>query len=159
MEITRNAINQLQNSSWIKLNWRLLFIECWRFCKIYNNRAKLHVPIVTLPTKDNIKLTKQLNAGFKRSVYWNSHQTSHQTIPPNVINKGTNIYELLNAAFQGVKKLFLLAHTLTLVAANNEADIKKNKKYFIWRAKIKNYNVMIEGRNFYDQPVNDLIKP
>ena len=33
--------------------------------------TKLYVPIVTLSTKDNVSLTKQLNEGFKRSVYWN----------------------------------------------------------------------------------------
>ena len=30
--------------------------------------AKLHVPIVTLSTKDSARLTKQLNKGFKRFV-------------------------------------------------------------------------------------------
>ena len=30
-----------------------------------------NVPIVTLSTKDNVNLTKQLNEEFKRSVYWN----------------------------------------------------------------------------------------
>ena len=44
--------------------------------------AKLHVPIVTLSTKDNVNLTKQLSNGFKRSVYWNIYQT----IPAKVIN-------------------------------------------------------------------------
>ena len=34
--------------------------------------AKLHVPIVTLSTKDSVNLTKKLSEGFKRSVYWNS---------------------------------------------------------------------------------------
>ena len=34
-------------------------------------RTKLYVLIVTLSTKDNVNLTKQLNEGFKRSVYWN----------------------------------------------------------------------------------------
>ena len=32
--------------------------------------AKLHVPIVTLSTTNNVNLTKQLSDGFKRSVYW-----------------------------------------------------------------------------------------
>ena len=31
--------------------------------------TKLHVPIVTLSTKDSANLAKQLNKGFKRSVY------------------------------------------------------------------------------------------
>ena len=30
-----------------------------------------NVLIVTLSTKDNVNLTKQLNEEFKRSVYWN----------------------------------------------------------------------------------------
>ena len=33
--------------------------------------TRLYVPIVTLSTKDNVNLTKELNEGFKRSVYWN----------------------------------------------------------------------------------------
>ena len=36
--------------------------------------------------------------------------------------------------------------------------IKDNKKYFLPRGEIKNYNVLIDGRNFYDQSINDLIK-
>ena len=31
--------------------------------------TKLYVPIVTLSTKDNVNLIKQLNEGFERSVY------------------------------------------------------------------------------------------
>ena len=31
--------------------------------------TKLYVPVVTLSTEDNVNLTKQLNKGFKRSVY------------------------------------------------------------------------------------------
>ena len=33
--------------------------------------TKLYVPIVTLSTKDNTNLTKQLNEVFKRTIYWN----------------------------------------------------------------------------------------
>ena len=40
---------------------------------------------------------------------------------------------------------------------NDEAGIKHNKKYFLPRGEIKNYNVLINGRNFFDQPINDLI--
>ena len=115
--------------------------------------AKLYVPIVTLSTKDNVNLTKQLNDGFKRSVYWNNYQT----IPAKVIEKGKNIYELLSASFQDVKRLFVLAYFISANDANNEAGIKNNK-YFLPRVEINNYNVLIDGRNFYDQPINDLIK-
>ena len=110
--------------------------------------AKLNVPIVTLSTKDNVNLTKQLSDGFKRSVYWNSYHT----IPAKVIEKGENMYELLSASFQGVKRLFVLAYIIDSGAANNEAGMKNNKKYFLIRGIIDNYNVLIDGRNFHGQP-------
>ena len=106
--------------------------------------AKLHAPIVTLSTKDSVNLTKQLSEGFKRSVYWNSYQTK----PAKVIEKGKNIYELLNASFQGVRRLFVLAYVVAAGAANDEAGIKDNKNYFVPRGEIKSYNSC--GRNFYD---------
>ena len=114
---------------------------------------KLHVPIVTLSSKDNVNLTKQLSDGIRRSVYWNSYQTNSAKI----IEKGENIYELLSASFQGVRRLFVHAYFVLVVAVNNGAGTKDNKKYFLPRGEIKNYNVLINGRNFYDQSINGLI--
>ena len=36
--------------------------------------TNLYVPVVTLSTKANLNLTKQLNEGFKRLVYWNEYK-------------------------------------------------------------------------------------
>ena len=44
---------------------------------------------------------------------------------------------------------------------NNTANkVKRNsdRKYFLPRVNITNYNVLIDGRNIYDQPINDMIK-
>ena len=38
--------------------------------------AKLYVPVVTLSTEDNAKLSKLLREGFKRSVYWNEYKVN-----------------------------------------------------------------------------------
>ena len=112
--------------------------------------TKLHVPIVTLSTKDSTNLAKQLNDGFNRSVYWNSYEAN----PAKIIEQGKKIYELLNASFQGVKILYFPAHFIaTSDNVDKEAGIKDNKKYFLPRVEIKNYNVLIDGRNFYDQPI------
>ena len=62
------------------------------------------------------------------------------------------------ASFQGIRRLFVLAYVVAAGAANDEAAIKDNKKYFLPRGEIKNYNVLIDGIHFYDQPINDLIK-
>ena len=36
--------------------------------------AKLYIPIITLKTEDNTKLSKLLNEGFKRPTYWNEYK-------------------------------------------------------------------------------------
>ena len=141
---------------YLELNWieDCILSSAGNSAKFEITDAKLHVPIVTLSTKDSVNLTKQLSEGFKSSVYWKSYQTK----PGEVIEKGKNIYELLNASFQGVRRLFVLAYVVTAGAANDEASIKENKKYFLRRGEIKNYNVLIGERNFNDQSINDSMK-
>ena len=41
---------------------------------------------------------------------------------------------------------------------DNKVSVDSYKKYFLPRVKIENYNSEIDGRNFYDQPINDSIK-
>ena len=43
---------------------------------------------------------------------------------------------------------------------NGAKEVERNShtKYFLPRVNITNYNVLIDGRNFYDQPINDLVK-
>ena len=72
----------------------------------------------------------------------------------------------LDASFQGVNRLFVLAFNNTTedVAANpinntaNRGQRGSHRKYFLPRVDITNCNVLIDGRNFYDQPINDQIK-
>ena len=80
-----------------------------------------------------------------------------------MIEQGKNIYELLNASFQGVKKLFVLPYFIAAPPtkggnSDDTAGIKSNEKYFLPKEQIENYNVLIDGRNIYDQPINDIIK-
>ena len=57
-----------------------------------------------------------------------------------------------------LKYIFFLGYVITAGAdANNEADIRGNRKYFLPRGKIQNY-VMLDERNFDDHSINDLIK-
>ena len=75
-----------------------------------------------------------------------------------VIEKGKDLYELLSASFQGVRRLFVLVYVAAAGVTNDETGIKDNKKYFFLRGETNNYHVLIDGRNFYDQQINDLIK-
>ena len=53
--------------------------------------------------------------------------------------------------------MFVLAFDNSNNGANRvERDI--HRKYFLPRVDITNYNVLIDGRNFCDQPINDQIK-
>ena len=96
-------------------------------------------------------MIKQLSDGFKRFVYWSNYQNT----PAEVIDNGANIYKLLNASFESVKIVFVLAYDAT---DNDEEGIKNNKSYFPPKAETENYNVLTDGRNFYGQPINDLVK-
>ena len=78
--------------------------------KITNTKLYLHV--VTLSTRDNVKFTKQLNEGFKRSAYWNQHKTQMKSRNLNNINP---LRIILDASFQGVKRIFALAYLLLLM--------------------------------------------
>ena len=69
--------------------------------------TKLHVPVVTLSTKDNNNLTKQLKEGFKRTIYWNQYVSKPFT--EQAANKTGITRFALDAAFQGVNRLFVLA--------------------------------------------------
>ena len=52
--------------------------------------------------------------------------------------------------------MFVLAYNNT--AGDNQVSIDSFKKNFLPRVKIENYNIEIDGRNFYDQLINDSIK-
>ena len=64
---------------------------------------------------------------------------------------------MLHSSYQGVKRLFVFAYNNV---ENNvsKVDINFLKNYFLPRVKIENYNIEIDGRSFYNQPINDLIK-
>ena len=122
--------------------------------------TKLYVPIVTLSTKDNVNLTKQLNEGFKRSVYWNEYKSKIET---KTADNNNATWFPLDACFQGVNRLFVLAFDNT---TNNDGTdtnnnrVKRNdqRKYFLPRVDFTKYSVLIDGRNFYDQPISDQIR-
>ena len=111
--------------------------------------TKRYIPIVTLNTEDNAKLSKLLNEGFKKSIYWNKYKIIFKNY-----NNNDHIKERLDASFQGVSKLFVLAYA----GGDNVTNEDSYRKYFLLRLKVKNYNIETDRRNYYDQSVNDLIK-
>ena len=105
--------------------------------------ANLYGPVVTLSTQDNAKLLSQLKSGFKRKISWNKYLAK-----PELLAQNANLNHLIEPSFQGVNRLFVLAF-------ENDAQRTSNKRYYIPNVEIKDYNVMIDGKNFFDQPIKD----
>ena len=112
---------------------------------------------MTLWTEDNVRLSKLLREGFKRSVYWNKYKViDNIVVNINAGNEEKHIRKLIDSSFQGIKRLFVLVYDNT--AGGSQVSVDYFKKYFLPRVKIENYNTEIDGRNFCDQPMNDAIK-
>ena len=108
--------------------------------------TKLYVPVVTLSTQENIKLLKQLESGFKRTINWNKYlaKTTNQ-----VQNRYLDF--LIDPSFQGVNRLFVLSF-------KDDDGRESHKQYYLPSAEIKYCNVLIDGRNFLDLPIKDGLK-
>ena len=107
--------------------------------------ANLYVPVVTLSTQDNAKLLTQLKSGFKRAISWNKYLSK-----PELLAQNANLNHLVEPSFQGVNRLFVLAF-------KNDAQRTSNKRYNLPNVEIKDYNVMIDRKNFFDQPVKNKV--
>ena len=105
--------------------------------------TKLYFPIVTLSTQDNAKLLEQLKSGFKRVINWNKYLSK-----PELLAQNPNLNHLVEQSFQGVNRLFVLAF-------EDDAQRTGSKGYYLPNVEIKNYNVMINGENFFDQPIKN----
>ena len=105
--------------------------------------TNLYVPVVTLSTQDNAKLLPQLKSGLKGTISWNKYRPK-----PELLAQNPNINHLIKASFQGVNRLFVLAF-------ENDAKRVSTTRYHLPNVEIKDYNVMIDGKNFFDQPVKN----
>ena len=108
--------------------------------------TNLYVPVVTLSTQDNAKLLPQLKSGFKRTISWNKYLSK-----PELLAQNESLNYLIEPNFQGVNRLFVLAFEHD----NDNKQRISNKRYYIPNAEIKDYNVMIDGKNFSDQPAKN----
>ena len=105
--------------------------------------TKLYVPVVTLSTDENAKLLQKLKSGFKRATNWNKYLSK-----PELIRRNPNLNHLVEPSFQGVNRLFVLAF---------EGDTQRTSHsgYYLPNVEIKDYNIMINGENFFDQPIKN----
>ena len=108
--------------------------------------TKLYVPVVTLSTQENTKFLQQLKPGFKRVINWNKYLSK-----PELLAQNPNLNHLVEPSFQGVNRLFVLAF-------ENDNHRTIYDRYYLPNVEIKDYNIMINGENFFDQPTYENIR-
>ena len=105
--------------------------------------TKLYVPVVTLSKQENTKFLQQLKSGFKRVINWNKYLSK-----PELLAQNPNLNHLVEPSFQGINKLFVLAF-------ENDDDRIRDDEYYLPTVEIKDYNIVINGENFFDQPIKN----
>ena len=126
--------------------WRtleMLLINCEVNATFAITDTKLYVPVVTLSTQENTKFLQQLKSGFKRVINWNKYLSK-----PELLAQNPNLNHLVERSFQGVNRLFVLAF-------ENDDNRTSDEQYYLPTVEIKDYNIMINGENFFDQPIKN----
>ena len=89
------------------------------------------------------RLLEQLRKGFKRNIKWNKYR-SEMT---NQI-KNNNLNYFIDSTFTKVNRLFVLSF-------ENENDRTSFSKYYVPNVQIKDFNVLIDGKSFFDMPIKN----
>ena len=119
------------------------------------NDTKLYVPVVTLSKEDDKDFMEQQNKGFQRSIYWNEYKTKELNAAVNDDNPANAVrYINLDPSFQGVNRLFAVAYN----SVDGQPSRNGQRKYYLPRIDLNEYNVIIDGRNFYDNPIENNIE-
>ena len=105
--------------------------------------VKLCVPVVTLSTENDKRLLEQLRTGFKRTTKWNKYRSeiTNQT-------KNNNLNYLIDPTFTKVNRLFVLLF-------ENDDDRRSFSNDYVPNVQIKDFNVLIDGKRFFDMPIKN----
>ena len=109
--------------------------------------CKLYVPVIILPSENDKILLEQLQTGFKRTIKWNKYrlEMSNQT-------KKNNLNYLIDPTFTNVNRLFALTF-------ENEDDRSSFSKHYAPKVEIKDFNVLTDGKPFFEIPVKNKEEP
>ena len=103
----------------------------------------MYVPVVTLSTEDDNNFSEQLKSGFQKTIKWNKYisEMTNQT-------KANKLNYLINPTFNKVNRLFVLSF-------ENKEDRTSFSEYYTPNVEIKDFNVLIDGKRFFDVPVKN----
>ena len=105
--------------------------------------TKLYVSVVTFSTEDDNNFLEQLKSGFKITIKWNKYRSemANQT-------KTNHLNYLIDPTFTKVSRLFVLSF-------ENEEDRTYFSMYYVPKVEIKDFNVLIDVKSFFDMLVKN----
>ena len=102
--------------------------------------TKLYVAIVTLSNENDTKLLEQLKTGFQKIIKWNKYRSQNN-----------NLNWLIDPTFTNVNRLFVLPFARTNAGDNRDFF----SDYYVPTVEIKDFNVLIDWKKFFDLPVKN----
>ena len=111
--------------------------------------TNLKVPVVTSSKENDIKLLEQLKTRFKRTIKRNKYRSQMNIQPQN-----NNFNYLIDPKNTKVNRLFVLSFPRTARENNTTKDYRDFfSHYYVPNVRIKDFNVLIDGKSFFDLPV------
>ena len=101
--------------------------------------TELYVPVVTLSKENDTKLLEQLKTGFKRTIKWNKYR-SQMTVQP----RNNNLNYLIDPTYY-------LSFKRNIIGDNGDSF----SDYYLPNVEIKYFNVLINGKSFFELPVKN----
>ena len=104
-----------------------------------------------LSKENDTKRLQQLKKGFKRTIKWNKYRSQITIRPQN-----NNLNYLIDATFTNVNRLFVLSFQRIAEENNTTKDYRDfSSHYYVPNVRIKEFNVLIDGKYFFDLPVKN----
>ena len=105
----------------------------------------MYVPEVALSAENDNKLLEKLETRFKRTIKWNKYRSEMSNQAAN-----NNLNYFINPTFTNVNRLFVLSFK------NEDEDVRTSfKKYYVPKVEVKDFNVLTDGKPFFEIPVKN----
>ena len=113
--------------------------------------TRLYVPVVTLSKENDIKVLEKLKSEFKRTIKWNKYRSQMTSQPQH-----NNFNYLIDPIFTNINGLFVLQFQ-GIAGENNTTKDRRDSfsHYYVPNVEIKDFNVLIDGKSFFDLPVKN----
>ena len=104
--------------------------------------TKLYIPVNYSFSSKVSQIIRATKKRFKRTIKWNKYRSEMSNQ-----NKNNNLNYVIDQTFIEANKLFVLSFE------NEDDRISFSKYYYKLNLEIKDFNVLIDGKSFFDSPI------